>query len=54
MLQVPLSAAPHIIGGYPMKQFYTQRDSFINTKYAKFLAFFWMYLLTIYLISLWT
>ena len=30
------------------------RSEMTETKYAKFLACFWMYLLTIYLISLWT
>jgi hypothetical protein len=37
-----------------MNKFYPQRNTFANSKYAKFLAFFWMYLLTIYLLSLWT
>lgn len=35
-------------------KFYQDRNSLANSKYARFLAFFWMYLLTIYLLSLWT
>jgi hypothetical protein len=31
-----------------------QRDSMDHSKYIKFLAFFWAYLLTIYLLSLWS
>jgi len=32
----------------------SQRDSLDHSKYIKFLAFFWIYLLTIYLLSLWS
>jgi hypothetical protein len=35
-------------------KYYPQRSEFAGSKYAKFLACFWMYLLTIYLLSLWT
>ena len=31
-----------------------QRDYLDHSKYIKFLAFFWVYLLTIYLLSLWS
>ncbi len=37
-----------------MSRLYPQRPAFDTSKYAKFLAFFWMYLATIYLLSLWT
>lgn len=37
-----------------MNRFYPHRNDFISNKYAKFLAFFWAYLLTIFLLSLWT
>ncbi|MDB5102351.1 MAG: hypothetical protein JWP91_40 [Fibrobacteres bacterium] len=37
-----------------MNRLYPHRNPFMQTKYARFLAFFWMYLLTIYLLSLWT
>ena len=30
------------------------RDSLDHSKYVKILAFFWAYLLTIYLLSLWS
>lgn len=40
-------------GGF-MRRFYPQRTDMNASKYAKFLAFFWMYLMTIYLLSLWT
>jgi hypothetical protein len=40
-------------GGF-MKNYYPQRTDMNATKYAKLLAFFWMYLMTIYLLSLWT
>jgi len=31
-----------------------QRDSLDHSKYIKILAFFWAYLLTMYLLSLWS
>jgi len=36
-----------------MNRFYQDRNSFANSKNAKFLAAFWTYLLTIYLLSQW-
>lgn len=52
MLEVPNEAAPR--NGDKMNRFYPNRNSFANSKYIRFLVFFWMYLLTIYLVSLWT
>jgi|GEM_PF-2708731 len=37
-----------------MARFQTQRSVFENPKYVRFLVGFWMYLMTMYLLSLWT
>jgi hypothetical protein len=37
-----------------MSRLYPQRTDLQASKYVKFLAFFWMYLTTIYLLSLWS
>jgi hypothetical protein len=37
-----------------MSRFHPHRDSLDHSKFIKFLAFFWTYLLTIYLLSLWS
>ena len=37
-----------------MNRFYPQRNSYLQPKYVRFLAGFWMYLLALYLLSLWS
>ncbi len=37
-----------------MSRFIPPRDTLDHSKYIKFLACFWGYLVTIYLLSLWT
>lgn len=36
-----------------MSRFQPHRTDFNDSKYIRFLAIFWMYLLTLYLVSLW-
>ena len=37
-----------------MNRFYPHRSDFTGSKQARFIAVFWAYLLTIYLLSFWT
>jgi hypothetical protein len=37
-----------------MNRFYPHRNDFTGSKPARFIAVFWAYLLTIYLLSFWT
>lgn len=36
-----------------MNRYYPDRNTFGPNGYSKFLAFFWLYLLTIFLLSFW-
>ena len=40
--------------GGRMNRFYPHRNDFTGSKQARFIAVFWAYLLTIYLLSFWT